>query len=258
MQVLGLSLRSTAAIVILTSFNLSACSPATRQTSAIPQTGLLQGQRFGKVLSHAYACSPCLYEADLDGSGEINVFPTSATGNVKPIARISGGSTQFRSPLGVAVDSSGNIYVVSTEVPYQNSVVVFTAGSKGDASPIGIIVGPATGLVAPSSIALDSSNNVYVGSANTGIVTVYAAGSSGNIAPIWTFPSEAISNDANAVALDAASNIYVTSAVNNAQPAVTVWPPGANGDVSPLSSIERHRLRGRRGWQHCTASDHYG
>jgi len=73
----------------------------------------------------------------------------------------------FNGPTGVAVDPSGNVYISSPEVLQQNSdgsltllaaaaVYVYGPASTwaGNASPLGTISGPNTGLIAPGQLAL--------------------------------------------------------------------------------------------------------
>jgi len=120
-------------------------------------------------------------------------------------------NTGLSFPQGIALDSSGNIYVTNIGPgvhagPY--SVTVCAPGSSGNATPIAIIVGQSnnqctarytpysccvgagtgtcidnTGLDQPRGIALDASRNIYVANLD-GDITVYPSGSNGNAAPI--------------------------------------------------------------------------
>jgi len=117
----------------------------------------------------------------------------SSTGllNETPIATISGSNTGLLYPQGIAVDSSGNIYVADESAA---SVFVYPplASSTGlpNESPIATISGLDTGLSSPEGIALDSSLNIYVADESASSVFVYPplASSSGlpNEAPIAT------------------------------------------------------------------------
>lgn len=67
------------------------------------------------------------------------------------------------------------------------SVTVYAEGATGDATPIQDISGSNTGLDFPNDVAVDASGNIYVangGNAYSNSVTVYAAGATGNVAPI--------------------------------------------------------------------------
>jgi 6-phosphogluconolactonase (cycloisomerase 2 family) len=180
----------------------------------------------------------------LDDSGNIyvanarsvTVYAPGASGDVLPIRKISGSKTQLHSPGGIAMDASGNVYVAN----YGNgSVTVYAAGANGNVAPIRRISGSNTGLVQPTNVALDANRNVYV--TNSGYlsgpysVTVYAAGATGNVAPIRTIEgSQTGLNQPNAVALSASGNIFVT---NYNADSVTVYAAGANGNVAPIRAI---------------------
>ncbi len=64
------------------------------------------------------------------------------------INTISGGSTALASPLGIDVDSSGNLFVVNTN----NQVLEFAPGATGNVAPIANIVGPATQMTSPQFV----------------------------------------------------------------------------------------------------------
>jgi SMP-30/Gluconolactonase/LRE-like region len=128
-----------------------------------------------------------------DNRGSITVYPPNANGNVTPKATIADGAhdkqTQLNTPKGLAVDSAGNIYV--TNASGIDTITVYAAGKFGSVAPMKIISGPHTGLNRPHGIGVDSDGKIYVsndGSDNKGddTVTVYAAGSSGDAAPIAT------------------------------------------------------------------------
>ena len=88
-----------------------------------------------------------------DGADSVSVYAPGANGNIAPIAIISGPKTQRKLPQGIAVDSDGKIYVAN-DGNLEDSVVDtnrFDDRPRGD---------PADAI------------------------TVYAAGSIGNVAPI--------------------------------------------------------------------------
>lgn len=76
-----------------------------------------------------------------------------------------GANTGLAGPRGIAVDSNGNIYVVSDGLLYNGAAVapfgvtsprvtVYSAGSSGNVAPIATIGGSLTGLTRPTGIAL--------------------------------------------------------------------------------------------------------
>ena len=105
----------------------------------------------------------------------------------RPFARSLAGRSKLCSDDQLALDSSSNIYVVNACV---NAVTVYGAGANGNVAPIRELKGGNTKLKSPYGIALDASNNVYVsnlaGEGVGGYVTEYAAGATGDVAPINT------------------------------------------------------------------------
>ena len=109
-----------------------------------------------------------------------------SNGSVAPIATISGTNTSLRTPVGLALDSSRNIYVAdggrpSVYPPILGSVFVYPSlaisgtGLLNEA-PIATISGSATGLHTPEGIAVDSSGSIYAADNTTASVFVYPAG----------------------------------------------------------------------------------
>jgi sugar lactone lactonase YvrE len=117
--------------------------------------------------------------------GAVRVYRPGARGNVAPLRTITGSATRLNGPMGVAVDRAGNIYVANEWGTGPGSVTVYRAGANGDARPLRILAGAATGLGAPAAVALDPHDTLYVVNA-AGSVTVYEPGASGNAAPVRT------------------------------------------------------------------------
>src|SRR5437660_738946 len=185
-----------------------------------------------------------LYVASRD---VITVYAT-ANGNATPIRTISGSNTGLGCPAGLGLDAAGELYVAN---PCGGSITVFAAGADGNATPTRTIIGSNTGLNGASGIALDDAGHLYVTNAggylaNAGSITVYAAGASGNVAPIRTisgvhtrlvFPT--------GIAVDAGDRLYVANEGQNGNYAsVTVYAPGATGDATPTAMITGSFLTG--------------
>ena len=165
----------------------------------------------------------------------------SGGGDVPPVATIGGVGSQISS---VALDSSGKIYATSGSPA---SVRIYPAISNRNVPPDAIIVGSQTGLDSPQAIALDSSGKIYVANARfgadpqgeTGSITVYPAGSNGNVAPIAVIRgAKTLVNRPISLALDRYGTIYLVNSN-----AMTVYPPGANGNVAPIATIDASSSR---------------
>lgn len=126
--------------------------------------------------------------------GSITVYAANPSGTLDeaPLATITGSNTGLTLPDGLALDASGQIYVVNTAST--NTVTVYPANPSGtlNEAPLATIGGSATQIGTPTSITLDSTGKIYVvnsyggGVNNLGAITVFAANPSGtlNEAPI--------------------------------------------------------------------------
>jgi sugar lactone lactonase YvrE len=182
------------------------------------------------------------YDVAVDSSGNIFIadtgnykvrLVTKATGFITTYAGTGtfGSSSdytmatnaQLMNPRGVAVDSSGNLYIADSgnykvRLVTRNTGMITTfagmgfQGTSGDSSPaIGAF------LSYPSAVTLDSSDNVYIGDAyrvrlvtrSNGIITTIAGtgmyGSTGD----GFFATSATFGYIYGVAVDASGNVYV-------------------------------------------------
>src|SRR5215469_7436355 len=207
-----------------------------------------------------------IYVADgaLRSGGAVTVYPPLGNGvgtlDEAPVAEIAGSKTLLDLPNGIALDSHGNIYVpcevgdpfVSPKKFDVGRIVVYAAGSSGNAKPMTTISGDRTHLAFPISIALDPSDNIYVLNEYTAqaqsrqehfatSVTVFQAASAGNTAPGAIISGGNTSLIPGGIAVDSSGNIYAAGCANtNGQEgcfSINVFPPGANGDVSPANAI---------------------
>jgi hypothetical protein len=198
---------------------------------------------------------PVVRGASFD-TGRVSIYPAGSNGNIAPVATISGAGTGLSFPVGIAVDSSGNIYVANfrtantqTFLKLVGSITVYSAGSKGNASPIAIIAGEKAALEGPESIALDSSRDLFVTVVNSpsGLsggygfaVNVYSAGSDGNASPGATI-SGADTGLAfpDGIAIDSVGRFYVSNSSGGPtrSGSVTIFPAGSSGDAFPTATI---------------------
>jgi hypothetical protein len=185
---------------------------------------------------------PCLYVSNFasgrGGASGITVYPIGTTGNVKPYRRLHGDNSGLYHPFDVAVDASGNIYVANWGA---NSINIFAPNAKGNVAPTAVISGSYTGLNSPAGVAVDPINgNLYVANRTNGTrtnssITIYAPGSTGNVAPIGTIsgPSTGLGVPEELVT-DASGNIYVP---NPYPPSIYVFAAGSVGDVAPTQTV---------------------
>lgn len=163
--------------------------------------------------------------------GDILIFPANTNGCV-PSKNQTIVSTALSEPTGIRIGSNGDVYVVDAT---NNSIVVFPPHLPGGV-PKRIITGTNTLLNGPRAVALDAAQNVYVANSTTqgdSSVTVYAANSSANAAPLRTIkgPNTGLFS-VQGIAVDGAGLIYVSS-YNN----IGVFATNASGNVPPLRAI---------------------
>jgi hypothetical protein len=102
------------------------------------------------------------------------------------------------------------------------------------------IGGSNTGLIAPATVAVDASFNVYVFDAKTDAISEFAAGATGNVAPIRTISGSntGLSNGGGfefGIAVSKTSgDIFVSNPVSNA---ILGFAATASGNVAPIQTI---------------------
>lgn len=196
-------------------------------------------------------------------SDSINLFGAGAAGNVTP-------SVTIESPTGVshsnaiALDASGKIYVANgggeiqgREAP-ANTVSIYPAGSYANVGPIATLGGAMTastgyadknGIDQPQAIALDAQGRIFIANRGGGYdldgnITVYPAGSDGDVRPIAAIGGNSASDHTGldnpvSLALDSAGNLYVLNAFggHDTSGSITIYPSDANGNIAPKATI---------------------
>ncbi len=133
------------------------------------------------------------------------VAPTPTPMNIAPVSTIGGPATGIGQPTGIALDNNGNIYVsdqASTICAFTTgicaagatttpAILMYPPNASGAPTPT-YIAGPATKLYAPTDVKVDSSGKIYVAdstASGAGVIYVFAAGATGNVAPATTLSS---------------------------------------------------------------------
>lgn len=116
------------------------------------------------------------------GSDAVLLYSAATAGKSSPTGVIEGDKTGFAKVSAVAADRDGNLYVGTP-----TAVLVFAAGASGNVAPARVIAGAATTLDGVLDLKVDAGGVVYVltGSLVDGArVVSFAAGASGNVAPV--------------------------------------------------------------------------
>ncbi len=180
-------------------------------------------------------------------------------------------SAKLNLPTGVAVDSSGNIYIADwynyriRKVTVSTGIITTVAGDgTGGYSGDG---GAATSaeLYYPSSVALDASGNIYIAdadnyrvrkvTASTGIITTVAGDGTAGYSGDGGAATSAELDYPYGVALDASGNLYITDVLNERIREVTAatgiittvagdGTQGYSGDGGLATSAELHSPMG--------------
>lgn len=205
-------------------------------------------------------------EIETKSPPRVMVYSAGSKGNVAPITSISGERTDLWFPVGIGVDTSGKLYVISNvslggrfgapNDDYESRVTVYAPGAKGNIAPVGRIAGKETGIAEPQGVALDSGGRIYVtngcvhrfeGDPHKSLrdqlrcwqsVTVFNRGADGDAAPIATiFGAQPGEYDPKGVMVDPKGEIYVAWCPVNQPGAITIYPGNSSGDVKPIAMI---------------------
>ena len=178
------------------------------------------------------------YGVAVDSSGNLYVADEfnnrirkiTPTGVVSPLAGDNDGWTgyrdavgeeaRFRYPTGVAVDSSGIVYVADA----QNNCIRKIDTTTRDVTTLADSGGIAVGFWNPKGVAVDSSGNVYVADmwnnrirkiTSAGVVTTLAGSDARTAGHKNGAGTAARFNSPRGVAVDSSGNVYVADAYNN-------------------------------------------
>lgn len=160
-------------------------------------------------------------------------------------------NARFNSPLGVAVDSAGNIYVADT---YNHTIrklmlvgtnwLVSTLAGRGGIPGSADGIGTNAYFNQPSGIGLDRSTNIYVADANNDTIREMTptggswvvstlAGQAGVTGSSDNIGTNAFFDNPTAIAVDGLTNLYVADTYNSLIRKITL--SGTNWNVSTLA-----------------------
>jgi hypothetical protein len=192
--------------------------------NAVPTSTYSNGANFVAIDSANNVYTTTFTSVVIFASNNLNV----------PISTISGSNTDLDNALPITIDQSGTIYVGISGTAFGPGIVVFAPGASGNAIPIRRIVGPATGLVQPESVALDSRGDLFVADGGNTFVLEFAPGANGNVTPISKLfaPNTFVPSG---VAVDENDNVYIAFGGSGSRPnEIAILAPGA---VSPSRVI---------------------
>ena len=128
-------------------------------------------------------------------------------------------STGLRSPFGLAVDGSGNVYIADTG---DNAIKQWSAATQQVTTLV------SSGLNAPAGAAVDGSGNVYIANAGNGAIKEWSAATQ----QLTTLVSSGLDNPVG-VAVDGSGNVYVADTYDNA---IKEWNAAAQQVATLVSS----------------------
>ena len=188
----------------------------------------------------------------------VTVFDSSARGDATPIRTLDINTVGLGSPYSLGVDRAGNLYAGSEVLPLvdSGSIAVFDAGADGNAEPVRLLSGPATGLRRPIVLAVDRRGYLYVTNEkehdDDDTVRVFAPNASGDLAPcrVIAGPQTGFEHPLG-IALDRAGRLYVPNAGHSSwsrSNTVTVYNAWATGDVTPTRTIAGKKNHDQMEW----------
>jgi len=192
-----------------------------------------------------------VYVSDTDNNTIRKVTPGGAVTTLAGLAGTTGSTdgtgsaARFRSPTGITVDSTGNVYVADTDNETIRKItsagVVTTVAGQAGRSGSADGTGTAAQFASPSDVNLDGAGNVYVADTDNelirkitpaGVVTTVAglAGASGSADGTG---NAARFNSPEGVTVDGSGNLYVADAGNHTIRKIT--PAGAVTTLAGLA-----------------------
>ena len=188
----------------------------------------------------------------LISGGAINVYAGSGTQGYSGDGAVAT-SADFRMPSGLAVDSSGNLYIADTSNHVIRKVsggnISTIAGNNGTgAGYSGDGGAPTTAQLSnPTGMAFDSSGNLYIADTGNNVVRVVLAGTTPIITTAVGTVANTLLSGPIGVAVDASGALYVADTGNHrivkyqygkATTVAGTGVPGYSGDGGPAAQAQ--------------------
>jgi sugar lactone lactonase YvrE len=189
-----------------------------------------------------------------NGGNSVNTYGVGSAAASAPLTRILGDNTQLDFPIGVALDSSKQIYVLNWGATSSTpSINVYAAGAHGNVTPTAIMTGGSASapLAEVSAITVDTNGKIYVTDMKSGdpdqqpTVSIFDAVVNGPATPsaVIEGPDTGLAAPAG-ISVDSSGNVFVVnSAIDGGTPSVTVYAAGSSGDASPIATISGSNTR---------------
>ncbi|MBV8171151.1 MAG: NHL repeat-containing protein [Candidatus Eremiobacteraeota bacterium] len=134
-------------------------------------------------VSVAHDAAGNIYVANV-GNNSLTIYRSSdvfssPTGDVAPFATLAGALTGLSGPSGIALDTSGNVYVTNGAA---NSITVYAPNPSGNQAPSATIAGASTAIDLPGDIEI-VGGYMYVANAGSNDLLVFPLTASGDVAP---------------------------------------------------------------------------
>jgi hypothetical protein len=180
---------------------------------------------------------------------EVSIYSAGSSGDAAPSNTFTSSFTGIDDSSGIALDGAGNIYVANSYAGadfFTGSLSIYPAGSYATTAPTTVIEGDNTGLNYPQKVAVDARGEISVLNLNN-TVTVYSAGSAGNVPPSATINLNGNINPTD-IARGIDGQLYVanrgTVECNNnghcyqtSPGAIDIYSAQANGNAKPEAAI---------------------
>src|SRR5271155_615256 len=182
----------------------------------------------------------------------ILIYPPGSNGNVAPSATIGGVESEIQNPWGIAIDLQGDILVAEAATDKKGRLLIFAAGTQGEAKPRFALEGNDERLIAPTAIAVDSGGIIYVanGEGHTmdgAGISVFRAAPPNSSAPTLVASIKGLKTGLmddpvaliSGIAIDSRRNIYVSAPAPRHTPVnrIVVFAAGSDGEVVPRAVI---------------------